>query len=268
MFDKTMVRLFLAVVAFNASLALVNAQGTNVVYSTLGPGDGYSLEGGLAVGDSEPPYYEPACAFSPSTTVTFEEIDLAVGAVGRRSGQNSVDVDLCADDSGMPGSVLESFTFTNLPSFGQQSSGDLLEGDSVLHPELFAGTQYWVTVQPEDVDSWDGWNGSSPAVSGLVMDSINGGSTWTNAPYSPAEAAFRIDGLAVPEPSTFALLIVGAVGLLGWSWRQRRLQMLDKTMVRGLLAVAVVASAVSAQADVFNMGGTISGGTWTGLASL
>jgi sulfatase modifying factor 1 len=32
--------------------------------------------------------------------------------------------------------------------------------------------------------------------------------------------------------------------------------------------VAVVVSAVSARADVFNMGGTISGGTWTGLASL
>jgi len=44
--------------------------------------------------------------------------------------------------------------------------------------------------------------------------------------------------------------------------------MLDRTMVRFLLAVALVASAVSAQADVFNMGGTISGGTWTGFASL
>jgi hypothetical protein len=39
-------------------------------------------------------------------------------------------------------------------------------------------------------------------------------------------------------------------------------------MVRGLLAAALLASAVTAQADVFNMGGTISGGTWTGLASL
>ena len=39
-------------------------------------------------------------------------------------------------------------------------------------------------------------------------------------------------------------------------------------MVRALLAAALLASAVSAQADVFNMGGTMSGGTWTGLASL
>ena len=44
--------------------------------------------------------------------------------------------------------------------------------------------------------------------------------------------------------------------------------MFGKTMVRGLVAVALLGSAVTAQADVFNMGGTISGGTWTGLASL
>jgi formylglycine-generating enzyme required for sulfatase activity len=40
-------------------------------------------------------------------------------------------------------------------------------------------------------------------------------------------------------------------------------------MVRGLLAVALVAVAVSAKADVFNMGGTQdANGTWNGLASL
>ena len=44
--------------------------------------------------------------------------------------------------------------------------------------------------------------------------------------------------------------------------------MFKNAIVQGLLAVALMASAVSVQADVFNMGGTISGGTWTGLASL
>ena len=44
--------------------------------------------------------------------------------------------------------------------------------------------------------------------------------------------------------------------------------MFYRMMVRGLLAAALVPSAVSVQADVFSMGGTISGGTWTGLASL
>ena len=46
--------------------------------------------------------------------------------------------------------------------------------------------------------------------------------------------------------------------------------MFKKTILRLLLAVALLASAVSAQADVFNMGGTQNPtpGTWTGDASL
>ena len=44
--------------------------------------------------------------------------------------------------------------------------------------------------------------------------------------------------------------------------------MLNETMVRGLMAATLLASAAAARADVFNMGGTISGGTWTGPASL
>jgi formylglycine-generating enzyme required for sulfatase activity len=50
----------------------------------------------------------------------------------------------------------------------------------------------------------------------------------------------------------------------------RSQQMMNRTMVRGLLAAAVLACAVSAQADVFNLGGTQNPttGTWTGLASL
>ena len=41
-----------------------------------------------------------------------------------------------------------------------------------------------------------------------------------------------------------------------------------KAIVRLLFAAALLASAVTAQANVFNIGGTISGGTWTGSASL
>ena len=44
--------------------------------------------------------------------------------------------------------------------------------------------------------------------------------------------------------------------------------MFYKTTMRLLLSAALLASAITAQADVFNMGGTISGGTRTGLASL
>ncbi len=115
-------------------------------------------------------------------------------------------------------------------------------------------------------------SGYGLAISGsdMFVTNFNNG---TIGEYTTAGAvvnASLISGLnkpfgitVVPEPSTLALLGVGALGLIAYVWRRRA-----KTMVRGLLAVALLASAVTAQADVFNMGGTISGGTWTGLASL
>lgn len=35
-------------------------------------------------------------------------------------------------------------------------------------------------------------------------------------------AIFAISGVAVPEPSTIALLVAGAIGLIGWVWRKRK----------------------------------------------
>ena len=68
----------------------------------------------------------------------------------------------------------------------------------------------------------------------------------------------------VPEPATLTLLVSALLGLGVVYLRRRKV----RTIVQLLVAVALLASAVPAQADVFNMGGTISGGTWTGLASL
>ncbi len=68
----------------------------------------------------------------------------------------------------------------------------------------------------------------------------------------------------VPEPAALTLLLPALLGLGFLYLRRRR----AKAILRLLLAAALLASAVLAQADVFNMGGTISGGTWTGLASL
>jgi sugar lactone lactonase YvrE len=71
-----------------------------------------------------------------------------------------------------------------------------------------------------------------------------------------------------PEPSTFVLLAIGAIGFLAYAWRRRRL---GARCLSCAAIVAVVLAVGSAQAaDVFNMGGTRNPttGTWTGEASL
>ena len=55
----------------------------------------------------------------------------------------------------------------------------------------------------------------------FMGDNILVGAVYADSPGHPnAGAAFLVQG--VPEPSTFALLATGAIGLMGWAWRRRK----------------------------------------------
>ena len=86
--------------------------------------------------------------------------------------------------------------------------------------------------------------------------------------YNPAtptnEFGFRV-AASVPEPSTSAILLAGAIGLLACAWRRRA----SRSSIACLAVLALVSPASLARADVFNMGGTHpTTGVWTGEASL
>ena len=170
----------------------------------------------------------------------------------------------------------------NIPIY--DTHGDLLEPN---FPDIFTDTSFVGPLYDEMGTEWEYyyvWTGSEPggysewplggtwtgggyvAGAGISGDSDLRWMSGASQFYQYNERLYAISSpiTVTPEPSTLTLLGVGAMGLIGYVWRRRR----AKRIVRFLLAAAVVVSAVSAQADVFSMGGTISGGTWTGLASL
>ena len=129
---------------------------------------------------------------------------------------------------------------------GIQADGieSLLTADTVVSP---TGTSLLPLTTNDVTTSLQAWaNGA--ANDGWAM-LPTGNDSWGFSSCEGANPPVLTVTYMTPEPSTFALLGVGALGLLGYVWRRRRAMMI----VRFSLAAAVVVSAVSAQADVFSM---------------
>ena len=85
--------------------------------------------------------------------------------------------------------------------------------NSVLHPILQAGTQYWLIADPGNAATVDAWNFNSIGDTGPHAVSAGGG-PFTDG--TNTRGAFEILGTPVPEPSTLALFGLGSLGLVGW----------------------------------------------------
>lgn len=117
-----------------------------------------------------------ALPFTPSMNATVTRIGVAVSYI---SGDNEVTVSLNADNSGLPGASLASFTISNLPSLGECCATEVqtISGISVT-----AGTQYWIAVQPTTPDSstWAAWNDNdtNQTTQNFAFQNSQDGSGW------------------------------------------------------------------------------------------
>ena len=151
---------------------------------------------------------------------------------------------------------------------GEGNFGPWLGGYQYDHNAEPAGDWAWLSGEPW---GYTNWAPNEPNNGGGLEDylglfhlepggtSLHMGDTWNDylneplldngSPYPMVSYVVEI----VPEPSTLILLGIGAISLLAYAWRRRR------GRARCLSCAAVVVAmfiAGSAQADVFNMGGT------------
>ncbi len=245
--------------------------------------------------------YSPISAGAWSGTGTYQAVGGTWNATGHTFTASSVTkgtsgapvaLDLASvqrtliDDSGTgwevgasflakPTSTALNFTATAMNSGTLNSlQGLLAPGQSVLSGWNFSADAGYT---PGDPIYFSFKVGSGYSTDDLDLWSYNG-TSWaayvpTDLTYDGTFASFTATGLSgyavttVPEPSVLVLLGIGAISLLAFACRrQRKLHNLPSM----ILAAMMVLAAGSAQADVFNMGGTLdpTTGTWTGQASL
>ena len=126
-----------------------------VLYSTFGPGnsvgfggEGFGFYSGVSPSGPGSELITVANAFTlPGGPLTgryeFTQLDLSVFFILGCSGPCLFQVQLTADASGMPGTVLETWTIS---SPGPVLPPQIFTVFDALHLQLVGGSQYWVTV--------------------------------------------------------------------------------------------------------------------------
>jgi len=208
------------------ALALPVSGFAHTLYNNLESGNVATAPGGycLGTGNCASSYWVDAIAFTPSVTAALSDIGITLAYV---SGQNSATIQLLGDSSGLPGSLIESWTVDNLFAFQGGTATPATFVTSTSNPILDAGQQYWVAGiagTPGDKANLLYWMAPQPATFTPFATSQDGGPyTIVPNPYV-GDGGFRVDGtpVAAPEPSSLMMFGSGALGLLGVIRRKLR----------------------------------------------
>jgi hypothetical protein len=206
-----------------------NASAGSIVYNNLGSGTTVynTLMGSLALGKDafmlpgSPSLSEVAFSFTPVVNFSFTELDLALlNNLG--SPTSSVIIELTGSSSGLPGSVLQSWSLSagNLPqSLSPCCTLQTLTGNGTI--QLISGATYFVALLPGDNVTNVGWYWNSTGVVQTPFRNTGGG--WSPLASTPA-GAFEVQGnilpMATPEPAPMLTVSLSMVGLLSWLKRR------------------------------------------------
>jgi hypothetical protein len=211
-------RRFLAVLVLAGAAGLTPAY-ADILYSNLGAGGSFDSGSAFNIGQIASFTQVIAESFTTTGSAQFEDAQLALFAYGG----TSTDVYLESDNSGAPGSVLDTLVEQS-PVTGYP--GSLITFDCSTCVTLAVSTRYWiVAAQGNGPTAWS-YNNTGDH-SGVLFDYTGSITGPFNSNSSITRGAFEVDGStiasSVPEPSAIALLFT-VVGLAGAGLRRKNRQ--------------------------------------------
>ena len=196
-------------------LALASLAGADTLVDTM-PGDNYDTGYGATIMQNYSGYdWSQGNAFTVSGNDYY--LDRVSAALSWVDGVNKIDLQIWDDNGGLPGSILESWTFTNqMGSFGNNNPP--LVGVSTLSPVLYAGETYYVIAYAPTGPQWSAFNMNDFGYRLPRAVSQDDQASWSVSDGDAA--AFRVEGTIVPEPGLISLggLLLGAGAL----WLRRK----------------------------------------------
>jgi hypothetical protein len=164
-----------------------------------------------------------AFPFIPSETVTLTSADLALAQLLSPFTPLNVYVE-SNSAAGMPGSILDTLTQQGTFSANAAVVSFTCSTCSVLN----AGTTYWIVGQQSDASAETAWLFSpTDMATWFFNDADSATGPWSQATASNNISAFDVNGSTstspVPEPGSLALLVTGALGVMGALRRRMRL---------------------------------------------
>ena len=161
-----------------------------IIFDSIGTG-GYNCCSGWTISGPSSPVGEQIWTADQITPTVNGKLQTLVAGVGYVTGNNSAQLAIYSDASGIPGTLLWSGDVSNLPAFGSTSTATV---SAKIRPKvkITANTPYWVAVQTDSnsMNTWDAWNVSNTTNAPLAQ---NTGSGWTNF-GSNAAGAFTLYG--------------------------------------------------------------------------
>jgi hypothetical protein len=178
-----------------------------VLFSTLGIGDSYNVNGLFTIGFDF--NIRQGQLFMPTADGRLSSLELGLALF---EGADLVSAQLRANVGNQPGTIIETFMFSGIPrGFPGSGVSALLSVPSLLNPFLRSDTSYWMFLAPGAPSTSAGWNFANGTSTALTYFTIG-----DNPPRTEisALAAFRLSGeqsAPVPEPATW-LLVASATG--------------------------------------------------------